>query len=176
MMSTMFKKTIIAVCFLFSGCYSGISGTVVDVVTGNPIDGAVVLVQWTTTHGIGLTHHSIDMVEESETNTEGKFSISGNYNPFIDPPQMLICKKGYVPWRNDMTFEKMETYDKIIWRNNMIYKLGHWKEEYSYAKLSNFIYVSGSNTTITPIFSEYDLEISKMAQIEIDIIKSKRHK
>jgi hypothetical protein len=82
-----------------------------------------------------------------------------------------VYKKGYVPWRNDMTFEKMETYDKVIWQDNMTYRLEHWKEEYSKERLSLFVYLMGTDSNTTPRFSNIKKEISKEAQAEVDAKK-----
>ena len=165
------KLFIVSIIFLLSGCYPGISGKVVDGITGNPIEGAVVLAQWTTTGGmIGLTHHNLYKIEETETDNEGGFSISGVYNPFVDPPEMVIYKKGYVPWRNDMDFmnSKWTHYKKNIWQDDMTYKLEYWKEGYSKEGLSLFVNVMGSDSNRTPKFSEIKSEISTEAQKEID--------
>jgi hypothetical protein len=131
-MTKIFYIFIIAIILPLTGCgYPGISGKVVDGVTGMPLEGAVVLAQWTKTHGFpGLTSHTVYKIEETETDKEGMFSLSGVYSPTVNGPAMVIYKKGYVPWRNDMTFEKMETYDNVIWQDNMTYRLEHWKENW----------------------------------------------
>lgn len=151
---------LIATFTILTGCYSGINGKVVDGVTGSPIQEAVVLAQWTTTGGLpGLTHHSVYQIEETETDKEGKFYMSGVYNPFVDPPKMVVYKKGFVPWRNDSDFmdPSWTLYDNIIWQNNMVYKLDRWKEEYSKNRLDSFIQisgVSGETPKIQKIYSE----------------------
>jgi len=176
-----FIKTLsnVLTLLLLSGCYSGISGKVVDGVNGNPLEGALVLTQWTTTSGLpGLTHHSVYKIEETETNKEGKFSISGVYNPFVDPPAMVIYKKGYVPWRNDMDFmnHTWERYDDIIWKNGITYRLEHWKSEYQILRLDSFVGhgIIGSSFNITPIYSKIMSELSRESQLEVD--KSKQMK
>lgn len=160
--------------FLLTGCYPGISGKVVDGLNGNPVEGAVVLAQWTTSGGLpGLTHHKVYKITETETNKEGEFSFSGVYNPFVDPPQMVIYKKGYVPWRNDMDFKDKNwtLYDDIIWKNNMTYKLEHWKEEYSKLKRYDFISIGfiGANYTYTPQFQKIMNELDDEAKPERDL-------
>jgi len=167
---------IIAILFQLTGCYSGISGKVVDGVTGMPLQGAIVLAQWTKTHGMpGLTSHSVYKIEETETDKEGMFSLSGVYSPTVNGPAMVIYKKGYVPWRNDMTFEKMETYDKVIWQDNMTYKLEHWKKEYSKERQSLFLGhgIMGIDFDKVPKFSAIKSAISKEAQAEVDAKKNK---
>lgn len=141
-MNKLLRLLIIAAFFMLSGCYPGISGKVVDGVTGNPIQGAVVLAQWTMTGGLpGLSHHSVYNIEESETDMEGKFFVSGVYNPFVDAPEMVIYKKGYIPWRNDMNFmdEGWEEYKEHIWQSGLTYKLMYLPEGYSKKALAGFV-------------------------------------
>ena len=174
-------KTIsmILILILLSGCYPGISGMVVDGVNGKPLEGALVLAQWTTTGGLpGLTHHSVYKIEEAETDKQGKFSISGVYNPFVDPPTMIVYQKGYVPWRNDMDFTNptWEHYDKNIWKNDLTYKLNPWKEGYSKLRLDSFVGygIIGADFNNTPKFSTISSELSKESQSEVDERKKKK--
>jgi hypothetical protein len=83
----------------------------------------------------------------------------------------VIYKKGYVPWRNDMTFEKMEIYEDVIWWDDMTYKLERWKDSYSKERLSDFIDygLMGANHSSTPKFSDICSEIRKEAQPEIEL-------
>lgn len=170
-MTTIKTIILIAVVTLLSSCYPGISGKVVDGLTGNPLEDAVVLAQWTTTGGLpGLTHHTVYQIEESETDKEGKFSISGVYNPFVDPPKMVIYKKGYVPWRNDSDFTNptWELYDNIIWKNGLTYKLVVWKAEYSKEALSLFLNIMGADFNNTPKYSNIKSEAFREGQAEVD--------
>jgi hypothetical protein len=171
-------NTIILLTFLLlcSGCYSGISGKVVDGVNGKPLEGAVVLAQWTKTHGFpGLISHTVYKIEETETDKEGVFSIAGVYNLFVDPPEMVIYKKGYVPWRNDMDFMNptWKHYEKNKWQNNFTYKLAPWKEEYSKMMLDGFVNVGFMtfkvNNNDIPKFSELQKVLRKDAQPEIEL-------
>src|SRR3989338_10920318 len=83
--------TILLIIFSLSSCsYAGMSGTVIDAETGRPIEGAVVLVEWTMTKGIGLTHTDSYKVVEKVTDKNGKFSVSGVSNPFVDPPMIVV--------------------------------------------------------------------------------------
>lgn len=167
------KLFIIIMLFLLSGCYHGITGKVVDGLTGNPIEGAVVLAQWTTTVGIGLSHHNVSKIIETETDKAGLFSLSGAYSPFVNPPEMVIYKKGFVPWRNDMTFEEMETYDKIIWQDDLTYKLESWRDSYSKLRLDSFVGygIIGASFNKTPKFSTVQSDLSGEAQEEVDLKK-----
>jgi hypothetical protein len=173
-MTKTLKLFIITILFQLTGCgYPGISGKVVDGVSGMPLEGAVVLAQWTKTHGMpGLTSHSVYKIEETETDKEGMFSLSGAYSPFLDPPEMVIYKKGYVPWRNDMDFMNptWKHYEENIWQNNMTYKLNIFADKYTYGRLYSFLDYSimGRGGTETPIFSELMRKISILEQAEIE--------
>ena len=60
------------------GCYAEMTGTVVDAETGAPIEGAVVLVEWTVTKGVpGMTVTETYKVIEKITDKEGKVKIPG---------------------------------------------------------------------------------------------------
>jgi hypothetical protein len=171
--------TIILLTFLLqcSGCYPRISGKVVDGVNANPLEGAVVLAQWTKTHGFpGLTSHSVYKIEETETDKEGVFSIAGVYNPFVDPPRMVIYKKGYVPWRNDMNFMNptWKHYEKNIWQDDMTYRLDHWKDEYSKMMLDDFIDIGIDVSSKVPKFQQIKIETGRDAQPEREL-KWKKH-
>ena len=111
-----------ALCML--GCYPGISGVVVDAETHKPIEGAVVLAQWTKTHGIGDPWHSVYKIIETETDFEGKFILSGVYNPTVDKPTLVIIKRGYVAWRNDIVFPGYtKRMDCLEWKSGYRYAL-----------------------------------------------------
>lgn len=166
------KLAVIATLFLLTGCYPGISGKVVDAVSGNPLDGAVVLAQWTASHGFGFTYHTVYQIEETKTDKEGMFSISGVYNPFVDQPELVIYKKGYVPYRNDMIFKDRKRYKKVEWENNKIYKLEHWKKEYSINILDSYlrsglIGVSGKTPKYQGVLDEnYDNAVRELNSSE----------
>jgi hypothetical protein len=103
----------------------------VDATTGKPLEGAIVLAQWTKTGGLpGLTSNAPYAVKETETDKDGMFHMSGVYYPLVDQPELVIYKKGYVPWRNDSDFmdPNWKKYDKNIWQNNMTYKLNLFKK------------------------------------------------
>jgi len=166
-------KLMIVILLQLTGCYSGISGKVVDGVTGIPLEGAVVLAQWTKTHGMpGLTSHSVYKIEETETDKEGMFSLSGAYSPFLDPPEMVIYKKGYVPWRNDMDFMNptWKHYGKNIWQNNITYRLDSWLEGFPKERLSHFVGygIIGTDFIKTPKFSTIESELSRESQREVN--------
>jgi len=127
--------------FAISGCYPGITGRVIDSETQMPIEGAIVLAQWTMTRGLpGLAYHTLYKSVETETDKDGKFSLSGVYSPFVDVPRLVICKKGYVTWRNDYIFpDYNKRTDYNIWQSGYEYRLDQFKSEYSIGKHSMFM-------------------------------------
>lgn len=168
-MKTIRAIVIIATLAILGGCYPGISGKVVDGMSGSPIPEAVVLAQWTTTGGLpGLSNHSVYKITETETDKEGHFSISGVYNPFVDPPELVIYKKGYVPWRNDMDFmdPRWSQYDKNIWQNNLTYNLMLLPVGYSKTRLAGF--VSTGLMRVGPKFEKIQSEANKEALKEVN--------
>ena len=116
----------VSVLLLVSGCsyYGGIKGTVVDNTTGKPIEGAVVVAQWTKPRGLpGMQYHNLHKITETLTDKEGKFSLSGTIGILIDPPEMIIYKNGYIPWRNDSVFPSMNKVKNNEWNDCQTYKL-----------------------------------------------------
>ena len=126
---------------VISGCYPGIKGRVVDGVTGQPLEGALVVAQWTIKHGLpGLQYHDLHKIVETLTDRQGVFSIrSTPNNPFVDPPEMIIYKDGYIPWRNDLIFPSLNTVKDNEWNNNMTYKLEILTEKYTAEQLGQFL-------------------------------------
>jgi hypothetical protein len=125
--------------FIVTGCEGEITGIVVDAETGQPIEGAVILVEWTKQHGLGLTYTESYKVVEVVTNKEGKASISGVLSPFVDAPDVTVYKKGYVAWNNHFIFPDYKKRTDFKWENNYVFKLEKFKPEYSYAKHISFI-------------------------------------
>lgn len=125
--------------FLSSGCYAGITVTVVDAETGEPIEGAVIMVEWTKLEGmIGLTNTKSYKVVEVLTNKKGKARISGVYSPSPDLRSFLVYKKGYVAWSYDYIFPDYKKRTDFKW-NSRVIKLERFKPEYSYNKHTSFI-------------------------------------
>lgn len=117
-----------------SGCSaysSDMSGTVIDAETGRPIEGAVVLVEWTKTKGIGLTHTEAYKVQEILTDKEGKFSVSGVADPFVNTPSLTIYKKDYIGWNNEFTFPGMERRHDFIWERKTTIRMIPFTKDYS---------------------------------------------
>lgn len=174
-MKTYYLVLIILLFFLTSGCYANMTGTVVDAETGKPIEGAVVLVEWTKTKGIGLTYHEVEKIMEVATDKEGKFNVSGVSNPFVDPPMIVVYKEGYIAWRNDYIFPGFKKRTDFKYKNEIKIKLDKFKEEYSHDEHHSFmghgIMISG--LTSVPRFHEILNEESKKATLQREQQKTK---
>lgn len=136
--------TVLFLSVSITGCYASMSGTVVDAETGKPIEGAVVLVEWTYTSGkwMGLRSTSSYKVVETITDKEGKFKVSDVLNPFVDPPHVTIYKKGYVAWNNEYIFPDYKKREDFQWRSGYVFRLEHFKPEYKYANHTFFIHTA----------------------------------
>ena len=132
---------IIALTFALGG-YSPISATVIDAKTGGPIEGAVVLVEWTNTHGFGHTHTESYKVVEVISNKEGRVNIEGVYRPFLSKPHVTVYKKGYVAWNDEYIFPEYKRRGNIKYTDGLIVEMERFKENYSYSKHVSFIRTS----------------------------------
>ena len=131
---------IIFLLFGTIGCYATITGTVVDSETGEPIEGAVVLVEWTKTKGLpGLTHSESYKVIEAVTDKNGKVTIDGVSNPTVNPPHVTVYKKGYVAWNNKYIFPTWEKRKDFEYKNGITIQLQHFKKNYSHYDHASFI-------------------------------------
>jgi len=135
---------IISLSLMVTGCSADMSGIVIDAETGKPIEGAVVLVEWTIEKGLpGLGHTESYKVVEVITDKEGKFKVSGVFNPLVDPPDVTVYKKGYIAWNNKYIFPDYRKREDFIWRNNILIKIGYFNEsKYSYSDHIMFIHGS----------------------------------
>ena len=158
-MRSLRANLLIFVLMITSGCfYPAINGKVVDNVTGKPIEGALVVAQWTKKHGFGLTYHDLYKITETLTDKDGTFSLTGTYDPFVEPPEMIIYKEGYIPWRNDMIFPGGR--DGLIkdyeWKKNMTYKLDVFTDKYKTGLLYDFLDggMMGRGSAEVPVFND----------------------
>lgn len=138
---------IFTMLFLISGCYAEITGTVIDAETGEPIEGAVILVEWTKKHGLGLTYTESYKVIEAVTDKDGKVTISGVFSPFVRPPSVTVYKKGYAAWNNQYIFPTWERRKDFKYQDETVIRLEQFKKEFSHYDHVSFISsgaVSGS--------------------------------
>lgn len=129
------------------GCYPGITGKVVDAETDRPIEGAVVLVEWTKTKGFGLTYTESFKVVEVLSNKDGAFTIPGVYNPLVNSPDLTVYKPGYVAWNNKIIFPDYRKREDFSWKSGNTFKLYKFKDTYSYIDHEGFT-MSAVNSTI----------------------------
>lgn len=171
-------RTVLVTCvmMIICGCsyYSGISGKVVDNSTGKPIEGAIVVAQWTKARGwLGEQQRELHKIIETLTDKEGKFSLGGTTGFALDPPEMIIYKEGYVPWRNDMIFPSTDIVKNHELKNNETYMLEVFTDEYSFGQLYSFIdsAIIGIGGSETPVFNEMHHNISVKRSTEIKKLK-----
>ncbi len=129
----------VATLFMLAGCYTEITGTVVDAETGQPIEGVVVLVEWTKTHGFGDTYTESYKVIEAVTDNDGKATISGTFSPTVNRPHVTVYKKGYVAWNNEYIFPDYKKRMDFSWSNGYVFRLERFKDSYSYIEHESFI-------------------------------------
>lgn len=130
----------IMLLFVMAGCDKTITGIVVDAENGQPIEGAVILVEWTKVKGLpGMTHTESYKVVEVVTNKEGKASIEGVAAYFVSMPRVTVYKKGYIAWNNQYIFPDWKRRTDFKWENNYVFRLEKFKPEYSYIKHTGFL-------------------------------------
>ncbi len=144
-MKTRSVSLIFILVFTVSGCvYPGITGRVIDAETQQPIEGAVVMVEWTKKHGLGDPVTESYKVVEAISDKDGKVKIEGCYSPFVERPDVTVYKKGYVAWSSRWIFPGFENREEFTWFKfgDHIFMLEHFKPEYSYVKHTSFIDLS----------------------------------
>jgi hypothetical protein len=116
-MITNYKRYLIMLILLpmISGCYLPMTGTIIDAETKAPIEGAVVLVEWTKTKGVGFTYTESYKVAEILSDKEGKFKLPGCLCIATEDPDITIYKKGYVAWNNKFEFPNYNKRTNFMW-------------------------------------------------------------
>ncbi len=142
MITGMLRRFLIILMILMcSGCYAEVTGVVVDAETGQPIEGAVVLVEWTITKGFpGMTYTESYKVVELVSDKEGKVTLpEGRLNPFAAPPDVTVYKRGYVAWNNHFIFPNFRERTDYKWQEGFVFRLEIFRAEYSHYKHVIFI-------------------------------------
>ncbi len=142
-MAKRFKGALTIAMFITLGCsacYAAMTGKVIDAKTQQPIEGAVVLVEWTKTKGVpGMTHTESAKVIEVVSDKDGKVTISGNLDPFAEPPHVTVYKKGYVAWNNEYIFPNYRKRTDFKWENGYKFSLEKFRPEYTHDAHVTFI-------------------------------------
>jgi len=120
------------------------NGRVLDAETNRPIDGAVVLVEWTKTIGFGLTYTESYKVVEALSDKDGKFELPGCYSPFVNVPDVTVYKKGHVAWNNKYVFPTHANRTDFTWKSGYVIMLKKFNKEYSYTQHQSFIDIAAS--------------------------------
>jgi len=131
-MSTLFIMLIV------SGCYLPMTGTIIDAETKAPIEGAVVLVEWTKVKGIGFTYTESYKVAETTSDKDGKFHLPGCICVGTDEPDVTIYKKGYVAWNNKYIFPNYAKRAHFAWGSEY-YEINSFPPAYSHDKHVTFV-------------------------------------
>ncbi len=133
---------LLLIILLNSACYAGIRGIVVDAETSQPIEGAVMLVEWTMTKGLpGLAYTESYKVVEMVSDKEGVVTLEeGVLNPLVNPPRVTVYKKGYVAWNNEFIFPDYRERKDFTWMDGYNFKLEKFKSEYTFSEHTFFIH------------------------------------
>ena len=124
---------------ILTGCYGKITGQVVDAETGKPLEGAVILVEWTKTSGLGHTSTESFKVVEAVTDKNGKAGIEGLFSLRADYPSVTVYKKGYVAWNSKKIFPSYDKREDFEWDSTYEFRLEKFKDRYSYGEHVSFI-------------------------------------
>lgn len=147
------KKTVTFASLLFMslvlvGCgRPSITLRVLDEQTNEPIEGAVAIAWWTSSHGLpGLTYHKTAEVAERVSGPDGKLTLPPFSTGTI--PRIKVYKPGYVGWDNFDIYKGYLFGDisrlHAVDRENFEYKsqdifLERWKNKYSHISHEKFL-------------------------------------
>lgn len=127
-----------ALLMVACGGSPAIRGTVLDAVSGKPIEGAVVVAEWVDREGFGFYVSSTYKVEEKLTDANGEFGLDGVNKANLDL-SFSIYKRGYVCWNNKSIFMDGHRTD-FLWKTGQTYSLVPWQEGWSHWKHVGFIH------------------------------------
>lgn len=138
---------LMAVMIIATGCYGALQGKIVDAETGEPIEGAVAMAEWTRTKGFGNTYTVSVKVSEAVSDKEGNFELDSCYSPFVNKPSLTIYKKGYAAWNNEYIFPDWQKRVGFEWKSGQVFRMERFREDYSYNSHRRFI-TAAINSTI----------------------------
>ena len=137
----------ISTCLFCSGCHASMTGKVIDAETGKPIEGAILLVEWTKAKGmIGLTYTVSAKVAEVFSDKDGNVTVPSYFNPFAGGPDITIYKPGYVAWNNHWIFPDRRNRADFEWNDGYIFRLEQFREGFSYVKHHSFVGLCTNST------------------------------
>ncbi len=111
------------ISILNTRAYPDTTFKVVDAETNQPIEGAVLLVQWTKPGPFFTTAATNYKVVEVQSDEKGVFAVPGAFRMGLNAPRLVVYKRGYVAWRNDFTFPGYERKTDFKWRNGYTIEL-----------------------------------------------------
>jgi hypothetical protein len=139
-MKTIFFILITLIMFpICAGCTTPITGKIVDAETGQPIEGAILLVEWTKVHGFGNTYTSSEKAVEIFSDKDGLVHIPGYNDVFAEKPNITIYKPGYVAWNNRWIFPDSRNRTDFEWKEGYVFRLNRFKPGYTYNEHVRFI-------------------------------------
>ena len=146
-----------------AGCDTEMTGTVVDAETGQPIEGAVVLVEWTVTKGLpGMRSTERYKVVEGMSNRSGKIILELISDLFVNQPRVTIYKKGYVAWNSDYTFPDWKKRDHFQWVDGITIRLEPFEAGYTRSDHVYFLHnVTHWGKKMNEAFRWEELELEK---------------
>lgn len=110
---------------------------VVDAVTKQPVEGAVILAEWTESReSEGRRYSDTCKVTEVITDKEGNAVIEELVNrpqgTVVSSPRITVYKKGYVAWHSEYIFPVRKKRTDFKWGTDSVVKLEKFKPGYSY--------------------------------------------
>ncbi len=123
------------------GCTGPMTGKIVDAETGQPIEGAIVLVEWTKVHGFGNSYTSSEKAVEVFSGKDGVVHLPGYNDPTVKSPDVTVYKPGFVAWNNKWIFPDYNKRTNFEWKDGYVFRLEKIKSEsgFSYDLHTSFI-------------------------------------
>ena len=115
------------------------TGTVLDAETNQPIEGVVLLVEWTKTNvrGPADPFTTSYKVAEAVSDKDGKVKMPGCWCPFANEPDVTVYKKGYVAWNNKYIFPDYKKRKDYRYGGDA-FRLERFKDTFSYVDHYSF--------------------------------------
>jgi len=139
MKNTHFIFMSLILLFISTGCSTAITGKIVDAETGQPIEGAILLVEWTKVHGFGNTYTTSEKAVEVFSDKNGIVHIPGYNDPFAEKPDITIYKPGYVAWNNQWIFPGYKKRSDLTLTDDYTFKMERFKNDYHYVDHEEFV-------------------------------------